>query len=144
LKDEDHYRKLERMYLQAPVSEHFNPQITIGEGVAEVSIAVREDFFHAAKAVHGYLYFKLLDDSTFFAANSLVKDVFVLTVSFNLHFTRPVTSGTMKASARVVHRSRRLFIADGLVTNSRGKEVGRGTGTFMRSDIPLEPELGYR
>jgi uncharacterized protein (TIGR00369 family) len=131
------------MYLGAKVNDYFAPSMQIGEGKAEVSIEVRPDFFHAANAVHGYLYFKVLDDSTFFAVNSLVEEVFVLTVSFNLHFTRPVTEGVMKATAEVVHRSKRLFIAEGVVANSRGREVGRGTGTFMRSDIPLTPEVGY-
>lgn len=140
---EEHYRKLERMYLQAPVNEYFDPRISIRKGVAEVSIDVRKDFFHAANAVHGYLYFKLLDDATFFAASSLVEDVFVLTVSFNLHFMRPVTRGTMTAVGTVVHQSRRLLVADGLVTDGRGREVGRGTGTFMHSEIALAPEMGY-
>lgn len=143
MKGEEHYRKLERMYLQAPVNEYFDPRISIGKGVAEVSIDVRRDFFHAANAVHGYLYFKLLDDATFFAASSLVRDVFVLTVSFNLHFTRPVTRGTMTSVGTVVHQSRRLLVADGLVTDGRGREVGRGTGTFMHSEIALAQELGY-
>ena len=141
--NEDHFRKLERMYLSASVNDYFAPTVHIGEGVAEVSIEVRPDFFHAAKAVHGYLYFKVLDDSTFFAVNSLVGDVFVLTVSFNHHFTRPVTKGVLKATAEVVHRSKRLYIAEGVVVDSREREVGRGTGTFMRSDMRLTPELGY-
>lgn len=139
----EHYRKLERMYLGATVNEYFAPTIQIGEGIAEVAIEARPDFFHAANAVHGYLYFKILDDSSFFAVNSLVEDVFVLTVSFNLHFTRPVTKGLMKANAEVVHRSKRLFIAESVAVDSRGREVGRGSGTFMRSDIELIPELGY-
>lgn len=141
--NQEHYRKLERMYLGARVNEYFSPSAQIGEGKAEVSIEVRPDFFHAANAVHGYLYFKVLDDSTFFAVNSLVDDVFVLTVSFNLHFTRPVTKGVLKAMAEVVSRSKRLFIAEGVAVDSRGRDVGRGTGTFMRSDIPLTPEVGY-
>ena len=74
---EEHYRKLERMYLNAPVNEYYVPEIHISEGQAQVSIPVRRDFFHAAEAVHGAVYFKLLDDSSFFAANSLVEDVFV-------------------------------------------------------------------
>ncbi len=141
--DTEHHRKLERMYLGAPVNEYFNPSIQIGQGTAEVSIEIRPDFFHAGKAAHGYLYFKVLDDSTFFAVNSLVDDVFVLTVSFNLHFTRPVRRGVMKATAEVVHRSKRLFIAEAVAVDSRGREVGRGSGTFMRSDIQLTAEMGY-
>jgi uncharacterized protein (TIGR00369 family) len=140
----EHYQKLERMYLGAQVNDYFAPSVQIGDGKAEVSIEVRPDFFHAANAVHGYLYFKLLDDASFFAVNSLVEQVFVLTVSFNLHFTRPVTKGVMVATAEVVHRSKRLFIAEGTVVDSRDRVVGRGTGTFMRSDIPLTPEVGYR
>jgi uncharacterized protein (TIGR00369 family) len=140
---QEHYQKLERMYLGARVNEYFAPSVQIGDGTAEVSIEVRPDFFHAANAVHGYLYFKLLDDSAFFAANSLVEEVFVLTVSFNLHFTRPVTKGIMKATSEVIHRSKRLFIAEGVVIDSGERVVGRGSGTFMRSDIRLTPELGY-
>lgn len=140
---EKHYRKLERMYLGARVNEYFDPTIQIGDGIAEVAVQVRPDFYHAANSVHGYLYFKLLDDATFFAVHSLVEDVFVLTVAFNLQFTRPVTRGEMRATATVVHKSKRLFIADGIVFDDRSREVGRGTGTFMKSEIPLTPEVGY-
>jgi hypothetical protein len=35
---------------------------------------VRPDFFHAAHAVHGSVYFKALDDAAFFAVASLVQE----------------------------------------------------------------------
>lgn len=140
---EEHYRKLERMYLGAPVNRFFQPRIEIGEGRATVTIPIRPDFFHAAGAAHGMVYFKLLDDAAFFAVNSLVEDAFVLTVSFNLHLIRPITGGEVQATGRVVHRSRRLFIADAQATDDEGREVARGTGTFMRSTIPLTADLGY-
>ena len=60
---EEHYRKLEHMYLSAPVNEYYGPEIHISEGRVRVTIPVRPDFFHAADAVHGAVYFKLLDDS---------------------------------------------------------------------------------
>jgi uncharacterized protein (TIGR00369 family) len=141
---EEHYRKLERMYLNAPVNEYYVPEIHISEGQAQVSIPVRRDFFHAAEAVHGAVYFKLLDDSSFFAANSLVEDVFVLTVSYNVYFTRPVSDGVMKANAKVVQASRRLIIAESVVVDSDEREIARGSGTFMRSMIKLTEEIGYK
>jgi uncharacterized protein (TIGR00369 family) len=140
---EEHYRRLERMYASAPVNVYFAPSMHVSEGAAEVSITVRPDFFHAAHAVHGVVYFKLLDDAAFFAVNSLVRDVFVLTVSFNVYMTRPVSAGELKASGRVVHRSRRLFLAESELVNGEGQEVARGSGVFMRSTIALSPELGY-
>jgi uncharacterized protein (TIGR00369 family) len=141
---EAHYRKLERMYAGAPTNVYFRPQLHVGEGVAEVRLAVRPDFFHAAGAVHGSVYFKALDDATFFAANSLVDDVFVLTTSFNLYLLRPVSAGELLARGRVVHRSTRLLVAEGVLSDERGREVARGSGTFLPSTIRLSEEIGYR
>jgi uncharacterized protein (TIGR00369 family) len=142
--NEEHYRKLERMYASAPLNEYYRPVMHISEGRAEVTIAVRRELFHAANAVHGALYFKCLDDATFFAVNSLVDDVFVLTVSFNLYLLRPIATGEMKATGWVVYRSRQLFVAEAELVDQDGKDIGRGSGTFMRSAIPLSPEIGYK
>ncbi len=140
----EHHRKLERMYLTAaPVNEYYAPVMRVGEGEAEVSIEVRPDFFHAADAVHGSVYFKLLDDAAYFAVSSLVDDVFVLTVSFNVYLLRPVSEGTMTARGRVVHRSRRLFVAEAEVCDAEGRVIGRGSGSFMRSELRLGAEMGY-
>lgn len=140
---EEHYRKLERMYASGPVNEYFAPTLRVSPGRAEVTIPVRPDFFHAAGAVHGSVYFKALDDAAFFAVNSLVKDVFVLTVSFNVYLIRPISAGEMKATGRVVHRSRSLFLAEADLTDSKGREIGRGSGTFVRSSMPLSTDIGY-
>lgn len=140
---DEHYRKLERMYASAPVNEYYRPVLHVSEGAAEVLIPVRPDFFHAAHAVHGSVYFKALDDAAFFAVNSLVPDVFVLTVTFNVYLTRPVTEGTLRARGRVVHRSRQLFIAEAELLDDRGLQAGRGSGTFMKSTIALTAEVGY-
>jgi uncharacterized protein (TIGR00369 family) len=141
---ESHYRKLERMYASAPVNDYFAPKMAISEGCAEVIIPVRRDFFHAAGASHGCVYFKAMDDAAFFAVNSLVEDVFVLTVSFNLYFTRPISKGEMRATGRVVHRSRKLYVAEAELTDSRERPIGRGSGSFVKSAILLSPELGYQ
>ena len=141
---ETHFRKLENMYLSAPTNAYYRPTIHITEGRSEISIAVRPDFFHAANAVHGSVYFKLMDDAAFFAANSLVDDVFVLTTSFTIYLTRPVTEGTMTGIGTVVNRSRRLLIAEAQVLTADGTVVARGSGTFMPSRVPLSPEIGYK
>ncbi len=131
------------MYASAPINAYFAPRLTVGEGRAEVSIPVRPEFFHAAHAVHGSVYFKALDDAAFFAVNSLVNDVFVLTVTYNVYLTRPVTSGVMTAVGQVVSRSKNLFVAEAELTDDQGRALGRGSGSFMRSAIPLSPAVGY-
>ncbi|MDH4022162.1 MAG: thioesterase, partial [Gammaproteobacteria bacterium] len=44
--------------------------------------------------------------NAFFAANSYEAEVFVLTTAFTTYLTRPVSSGVMQATGRVVYRSR--------------------------------------
>jgi uncharacterized protein (TIGR00369 family) len=133
------------MYQAAPINEYFQPKLHILEaGITELRLAIRADFYHAARAAHGAVYFKALDDATFFAANSLVDDVFVLTVSFNLYLTRPVSEGEVIARGRVVSRSKRLYLAEGVLEDSRGREIARGSGAFMPSTIALADLKGYR
>ncbi len=143
MKDPSHYRALENMYLAGPINEIYKPRISVAYEHAEIEIEVKEKLFHSAGAVHGSVYFKMLDDAAFFAANSIVSDCFVLTISFTTYLTRPVTSGRMKSIGRVVSRSRAQIIAESIVYNHKGKEVGRGSGIFVRSKFPLREALGY-
>lgn len=141
--NEEHFRKLERMYLSAPINEFFSPSVSISQGQAEIRNEVRTDFFHAAGALHGALYFKLLDDAAFFAVNSLVQDCFMLTVSFNLHLMRPVTKGVLIARGRVISGSFNYFVAESVLTVSQ-KEVARGSGSFLRSRTKLAEVASYK
>ena len=139
----EHYRKLEHMYLTAPINTFYSPEIRISHGAAEITTSVKPDFFHAADAVHGSVYFKLLDDAAFFAVNSLIGDHFVLTASFTTYLLRPISEGTMKATGRVVYAGARSFIAESLVVDGEGKEIARGSGNFVISKIKLTADMGY-
>ena len=139
----EHYRKLEQMYLAAPINAFYSPTIWISHGEAEVTIAVKPEFFHAANAVHGSVYFKLLDDAAFFAVNSLIEDSFALTASFTTYLLRPVTEGTMKATGKVVWSGGRSFVAESVVVDEEGREIARGSGNFVASKIKLTADMGY-
>lgn len=139
----EHWRRLERMYLGAPNNDYYRPEITIGHGTAEIRVEVDPKFFHAARAVHGSIYFKCMDDASFFAANSVVNDVFVLTTGFTLHLLRPVTEGVLIATGTLVSATNRLLIADAELKDERGRLLGRGTGSFMKSRMLLADVPGY-
>jgi acyl-coenzyme A thioesterase PaaI-like protein len=143
MNNEQHFRKLERMYLAAPINEFYSPRISISHGQAIIETEVKPEFFHAANALHGSVYFKLLDDAAFFAANSLVTDYFILTVSFNLYLTRPVSKGVLLSQGRVVSHSANYFVAESVLTVG-SKEVARGSGSFLRSRIKLAGVDSYK
>ena len=141
--DPNHYRKLARVYLQSPTNEYYQPSIEIEAGKARISILASPKLHHAARGVHGSHYFKLLDDSAFFAANSLVSDVFVLTASFTVQFMRPVAQGPMHGSGRVTNSSKRLIWAESELHDSEGRLLATGSGSFMRGRTPLDADIGY-
>jgi uncharacterized protein (TIGR00369 family) len=140
-----HYRALEALYASAPVNRLFKSRLEIpGEGHARIRFTVDGTVHHAAGAAHGTIYFKMLDDAAFYAANSLVSDRFLLTTAFNLHFTKPIRAGEVIAEGRWISGKRRVFIAESHLIDGEGEEIGRGTGTFMRSHIALSGLAGYR
>lgn len=137
-----HSAALEAMYVNGPINQFFRPLIHVEEGAAEIRMAVRPDMHHAAHAAHGAVYFKMLDDACFFAVQSLVTDTFVLTVSFQVYLLAPVVDGEMVATGKVVHQTKRLFLAESVV-HVAGSVVARGSGTFMRSATRLDEQVGY-
>ncbi|WP_235913356.1 PaaI family thioesterase [Croceibacterium salegens] len=140
-----HFRALESLYASAPVNALFESHLHIvSEGHARIEFEVDERVHHAAGAAHGTIYFKMLDDAAFYAANSLVTDRFLLTTAFNLHFTAPIRSGPVVAEGRWVSGRRRVFVAEAHLLDADGEEIGRGTGTFMRSKFALSSLPGYR
>ena len=139
------YRALEALYASAPDNALFESRLEIvAEGHALIRFRVDERVHHAAAAAHGTIYFKMMDDAAFYAANSLVTDRFLLTTAFNLHFTKPIRTGEVVAEGRWVSGRRRVFIAEAHLTDAEGDEIGRGTDTFMRSHIALAGLPGYR
>jgi uncharacterized protein (TIGR00369 family) len=140
-----HLRALEALYDSAPINQLFNSTLVLPDaGRSEIRFTVSDDSFHAAGAAHGTLYFKMLDDAAFYAANGLVSDRFLLTTAFNLHFTKPMRSGEARAEGRWISGKRRVFVAEARIVDSDGEECARGTGTFMRSHIALSSLDGYR
>lgn len=141
-----HFRKLERMYLSAPVNNIIYNGITlqISQEKAELSLLIEPKFFHAANAIHGSVYFKMLDDAAFFAVNSIVPDVFVYTVSFNTQLLRPASKGIIRSVGEMKFKSASLFIADSSLFDENDKLIGRGSGSFMKSKIELNEEIGYK
>jgi uncharacterized protein (TIGR00369 family) len=139
-----HFRALESLYAHAPVNLLFPSTLSIVEaGVATIRFDVSDQHYHAAGAVHGSAYFKMLDDAAFYAANSLVTDRFLLTTAFNLLFTRPLKAGPVVAEGRWISGKRRVYVAESRLLSADGEEVARGTGTFMRSSINLSSLNGY-
>lgn len=141
----DHFRKLENMYLKARFNQNLyeTTTINISEKKAVITMDAHEKYFHAMGAIHGSVYFKLLDDAAFFAVNSVVEDVFVLTTNFNINIVRPVNHGKMRSIGKIKSTSKRLYIAESEMYDEKDRLVAFGLGHFMKSRTLLEDIPGY-
>ncbi|MEM9548045.1 MAG: PaaI family thioesterase [Bacteroidota bacterium] len=141
-----HFTKLRNMYLKSNVNTQLfdTTECEIELGKSTISLIISDKYFHALGAIHGSVYFKLLDDAAFFAVNSIVQDVFVLTTSFNTNIVRPINHGKIKAIGKVRFKSKNLFIAESTLFDQHGNEIAFGTGHFAKSKIELSEKIGYK
>lgn len=141
----NHYQKLEKMYLSANVNTKIYTSTTckIKEGESNIGLVIEDKYFHALGAIHGSVYFKLLDDAAFFAVNSIVKDAFVLTTNFTIKLIRPVNNGKIEAKGFFLGEENGVYTAKSELRNELGKIVAIGSGSFVKSKIKLTPEIGY-
>ena len=142
---EAHYKKLEKIYLNANLNKEIysNTEIIISKKYSEIKMPIKEDYFHALKAIHGSVYFKMLDDVAFFAAQSVVQDYMLLTASFNITFKMPVTNGYIKSTGTLRSVSEKEFTADSKMYNSKNELVAFGNGIFKKSKISVDTIMDY-
>ena len=137
---EMHWRALESLYASAPINRLFDSRLTIqSEGQARIEFLIDKRFYHAAGAAHGTIYFKMLDDAAFYAANTLVTDRFLLTTSFNLHFVRPVRQGPVVAEGRWISGRRRVLVAEARLLEGDDKAAAQ---SYEKAFVTFATERG--
>ncbi|MAJ98830.1 MAG: thioesterase [Flavobacteriales bacterium] len=141
----DHYSKLENMYLNANLNKHIfhNTKIKISNKKSVITSPTNKIFFHSLNAIHGFVYFKLLDDAAFFSSHSLSEDFFLLTLNFNISIIKPVSQGNIRAIGNVISNTKNIFHSESFAYNSQGVLVAFGKGSFVKSKVKLSEKIGY-
>jgi hypothetical protein len=136
-KRQEHYERLERIYLAAPYNAFHEPGIRVSAGEADVVIPIQDKLSHPA-GIPGTLILKAMNDSAAFAVNSLVERHYVLTASFEVSLTGTIPRQEIIARGRFVGMSGDKYLAESMLTDIDGKEIGRGEGSFLVSNIELD------
>ena len=131
-----HYENLEHIFLATPYNEFHEPGIRVSAGGAAVVIPIREKLSDPA-GQPGAVILKAMNDSAVFAVNSLVEGHYVLTASFRISLTGTIPREEIIARGRFVGMSGKKYLAESMLTDADGREIGRGEGTFIVSNIPL-------
>jgi uncharacterized protein (TIGR00369 family) len=117
--------------------------MSLEKGRCTIQMEVGPHLHHSAGNVHGHVIFKLLDDASFFAANTLFYDNLLVTAQFNIYFIRPVATGTLTSIGSVLYRTFNMAVAEATLFSGEGKEIAKGSGLFYKSKKALGPGVGY-
>ncbi|UKN02616.1 PaaI family thioesterase [Paracrocinitomix mangrovi] len=139
-----HFDRLLKMYELAPIHEFYKGiHMELADKKASITLPVDKRYFHAGMSAHGSVYFKLLDDAAYFACQTVVEDYFIVTTSFSINLLRPITSGIIKAEGELDFMSKQMFTASSKLFDEKGRLVGTGQGSFLKSALPIQHVEGY-
>ena len=83
----------------------------ISRGQASIHLEVRDELRQNQGVVHGGAVASLIDTAAAFAVLSQLElDERVTTTDLTIHYLRPISSGRLTATARIVRGGRRLFV----------------------------------
>jgi len=101
----------------------------------EVSIHldIRPELKQNQDVVHGGAIASLIDTASAFAVvTRLEADERVTTIDLTIHYLRPVTTGRLTATARIVRAGRRIFVLSVNVTNNMGILVATAVTSYIK------------
>ena len=105
----------------------------IGDGTVSIHLPVRAELLQNQGVVHGGAVASLIDTASAFAVLTQIDvDERVTTTDLTIHYLRPITSGGMTATARVIRGGRRLFVLSVEVTNDRNVLVATAVTTYIK------------
>lgn len=134
---ESHYLFLEQLYYRGPINGLLKQNIEVGADKCVITHQVDPQFFHAGNALHGAMYFKLLDDAAYFGCAGREMEFFIVTISFTLDLMRPVSSGKLRAEGCCTREENGILQGESILYNEDGKIVAKGNGKFARSKIRI-------
>jgi uncharacterized protein (TIGR00369 family) len=105
----------------------------LASGSATLGIRVRKKLTQNNRVVHGGAIASLIDSATAFAIITLLAPgEKVTTVDLTISYLRPVTSGRLVCTAKVLRAGRRLLVVSAEVSDGRQKLVATALSTYIR------------
>jgi len=102
-------------------------------GEATLHLTVRDELKQNQGVMHGGAVASLIDTASAFAVvTKLEPDERVTTTDLTIHYLRPIVSGRLSATARIVRGGRRLFVLSIEVINDQQKLVATAITTYIK------------
>lgn len=102
-------------------------------GHAVLSMKMRDELKRNGGIAHGGAVASLIDSAMAFAIVSLLGDAeHTVTVDLTIHYLRPVSEGSARASARVVRAGKRVVTVSAELFDHQDKLAATAISTYLR------------
>ena len=132
--DESRWQRIREAFASVPYAGLIG--LELGEmkpGEAILYLGVRDELKQNQGVVHGGAVASLIDTAAAFAVvTKLESGERVTTSDLTIHYLRPITSGRLKAVARVVRGGRRLFVLSVDVWNDQELLVATAVTSYLK------------
>lgn len=106
---------------------------SVGAGTATLAVPVRHELMRNDGIVHGGVMASLIDSAFAFAIIPILADgERTVTVDLTIHYLRPLSSGVVKASARIVRAGRRVITVSADLFDENDKLAATALSTYLR------------
>jgi len=102
-------------------------------GHAVLSMKMRDDLMRNGGIAHGGAVATLIDSAMAFAIIQLLgENEHTVTVDLTIHYLRPLSAGTARASARVVRAGKRVVTVSAELLDHNDKLAATAISTYLR------------
>ena len=132
--DEARFARAQAAFAAVPFAKLLG--LEMGElktGEATLHLTVRDELTQNQGVMHGGAVASLIDTASAFAVvTQLEPEERVTTTDLTIHYLRPIVSGRLSATARIVRGGRRLFVLSIEVINDQQKLVATAITTYIK------------
>ncbi|MFX0048510.1 MAG: PaaI family thioesterase [Candidatus Hermodarchaeota archaeon] len=102
------------------------------DGCTTVEMEITEKYWNPMKTLHGGVYCDLADAAMGFSfLTTLSEDELFTTVDLRINYLKPVTTGKLVASSKIIKRGKRLGYMECEIVNEQGKLVAKASSTCI-------------
>jgi uncharacterized protein (TIGR00369 family) len=126
--------RVEQAIRSVPFAKFLGIQLeSIEPGQATMTLQIREELKQNAGVVHGGVVASLIDSATAFAILPLLKDdERTTTVDLTISYLRPLASGIVSATARVVREGGRIVVVSANLFDDTGSLAATALSTYIK------------
>lgn len=104
--------------------------VSLNDRKAVITLEVKKHHLNHIDLLHGGVHASLLDSAMGLIAMAARPGCQIVTSTINVHYTQPVSEGTVRVTAEVLHQSGRMMTTQASLVDEKGRLCSVATASF--------------